>query len=82
MTVLGLPSKKGFIARIWTILRQRSTRFSAAALLIAGGFGGLIFWGGFNWAMEMTNTEAFCVSCHEMRDNVYKELQETIHFKN
>jgi nitrate/TMAO reductase-like tetraheme cytochrome c subunit len=82
MTEPSQPSKKGFIARVWTILRQRSTRFSAAALLIAGGFGGIIFWGGFNWAMEMTNTEAFCVSCHEMRDNVYKELQETIHFKN
>ncbi|MGC1974407.1 MAG: NapC/NirT family cytochrome c, partial [Pseudolabrys sp.] len=37
---------------------------------------------GFNWAMEVANTEQFCVSCHEMRDNVYNELQQTIHFKN
>ena len=43
---------------------------------------GLIFWGGFNTAMEITNTEAFCTGCHEMRDNVYEELQYTIHFSN
>ncbi|WP_272715092.1 NapC/NirT family cytochrome c, partial [Escherichia coli] len=27
-------------------------------------------------------TEQFCIGCHEMRDNVYKELQGTIHFTN
>lgn len=43
---------------------------------------GIIFWGGFNTVLEATNTEAFCISCHEMRDNVYKEYQETIHYKN
>jgi cytochrome c-type protein NapC len=42
----------------------------------------VIFWGGFNTAMEVTNTEQFCVSCHEMRDNVYQEIQPTIHFTN
>ena len=51
-----------------------------------GGFAmfvaGILFWGGFNWAVEATNTEAFCVSCHEMRDNVYAEYKETIHYHN
>ena len=74
--------RKGFIARVWTFLWRPSSRFSLATLLIVGGIGGIIFWGSFNWAMELTNTEAFCISCHEMRDNVYKELQQTIHFKN
>lgn len=32
--------------------------------------------------MEITNTETFCISCHEMRDNVYKEYKETIHYSN
>ena len=41
-----------------------------------------MFWGGFNTAMELTNTEAFCTGCHEMRDNVFQELQRTIHFTN
>lgn len=43
---------------------------------------GIIFWGAFNTSMELTNTETFCISCHEMRDNVYKEYKETIHFSN
>jgi nitrate/TMAO reductase-like tetraheme cytochrome c subunit len=73
---------KGFIRRIWTVLWRPSGRFSLALLLITGGVAGIAFWGGFNWAMEVANTEAFCISCHEMRDNPYKELQDTIHFKN
>ncbi len=32
--------------------------------------------------MEYTNTQEFCTGCHEMRDNVYVELQDTIHFSN
>jgi nitrate/TMAO reductase-like tetraheme cytochrome c subunit len=43
---------------------------------------GVIFWGGFNTAMEVTNSLEFCVSCHEMEDNVYKEYKETIHYTN
>jgi cytochrome c-type protein NapC len=43
---------------------------------------GIVFWGGFNTVLEATNTEAFCISCHEMREFVYQEYQETMHFKN
>jgi len=42
---------------------------------------GIIFWGGFNTAMEATNSLEFCTSCHEM-DIVYEEYKETIHYKN
>jgi cytochrome c-type protein NapC len=43
---------------------------------------GVIFWGGFNTAMEMTNTMEFCISCHEMEENVYQEYTKTIHYTN
>ncbi|MCP4874471.1 MAG: cytochrome C552 [Gammaproteobacteria bacterium] len=43
---------------------------------------GVIFWGGFNTAMEVTNTLEFCISCHEMEENVYQEYTKTIHFTN
>ncbi len=43
---------------------------------------GIVFWGGFNWSMEMTNTESFCISCHEMEQNVYQEYKKTIHYSN
>lgn len=50
---------------------------------IAGAFAaGIIFWGGFNTAMEATNTKEFCISCHEMRDFVYEEYTGTIHDVN
>ncbi len=51
-----------------------------------GGFaafvGGVIFWGGFNWSLEITNTEAFCISCHEMREFVFEEYKQTSHYAN
>ena len=43
---------------------------------------GVLLWGGFNWSLELTNTEAFCISCHEMHDNTYMEYRNTIHFNN
>jgi cytochrome c-type protein NapC len=43
---------------------------------------GIIFWGGFNTVMEWTNTEKFCISCHEMEVNVYQEYRNTIHYQN
>ncbi len=51
-------------------------------LLAIGVVLGIILWGGFNTAMEATNTETFCISCHEMEANVYKELQDTVHYQN
>lgn len=59
-----------------------SLRYSMLTLLVAGGIGGIIFWGGFNTAMEATNTMPFCISCHEMRDNVYQEYKTTVHAQN
>ncbi len=43
---------------------------------------GIIFWGGFNTAMEATNTTEFCIGCHEMEANVYQEYKPTIHYSN
>ncbi|TNG01482.1 MAG: Denitrification system component NirT [Gammaproteobacteria bacterium] len=69
------------IRSIWKQLMSPSP-LSLAGILSIGFVGGVIFWGGFNTAMEATNTEEFCISCHEMRDNVYEEYKETIHYKN
>jgi len=43
---------------------------------------GIIFWGGFNTAMEATNSLEFCISCHEMEENVYQEYTKTAHYTN
>ena len=72
----------GFICTLWNALSRPAARYSLGALLLVGFVTGIMFWGGFNWAMEMTNSEEFCISCHEMEDNVYAEYKETIHYSN
>ena len=61
---------------------RRMAGFFIKGTLLTGIILGILFWGGFNWTLAMTNTEEFCISCHEMEENVYQELQETIHWTN
>ena len=82
-------SKKSWLARLWAfavelwdVLRRPSSVFGLGVLVFAGFIAGVVFWGAFNTGLELTNTEAFCTSCHEMRDNVFVELQRTIHYTN
>jgi len=70
------------IKKIWQFLRSPTAKYSVGILLIIGFVAGIIFWGGFHTVVEATNTEEFCISCHEMKDNVYKEYTETIHYAN
>jgi cytochrome c-type protein NapC len=70
------------LKRYWTVVNRPSSHYSLAFLTIGGFVAGVMFWGAFNTALELTNTETFCVGCHEMRDNVYQELQTTIHYTN
>jgi len=42
----------------------------------------LVFWHRFNTAMEASNSMAFCISCHEMKDNVYKEYVKSPYYRN
>ncbi len=66
----------------WQTLRRPSAKYSLLTLLVVGFFSGIIFWGGFNTGMEATNTLDFCISCHEMRNTVYQEYKQTIHYSN
>lgn len=59
--------------------RAQSRPLMWLSLMFAGG---IIFWGGFNTALEWTNREAFCISCHEMKENVFVEYRNTIHYQN
>ena len=67
---------------MWRAFRRPSSVIALGTLLTAGFFCGVLFWGGFHWAIELSNTETFCLSCHEMRDNPHKEMQGTIHVSN
>ncbi|RCK30466.1 MULTISPECIES: cytochrome c3 family protein [Thalassospira] len=70
------------LKRYWKVLTTPSVHYSLAFLTVGGFIAGVIFWGGFNTALEATNTEQFCISCHEMENNVYAELKSTIHYSN
>ena len=67
---------------LWHWFTRPSALIGQGVLLGIGGVAGIVFWGGFNTAMEATNTLEFCISCHEMRDTVYQEYKTSIHYKN
>ncbi|MBL0123975.1 MAG: NapC/NirT family cytochrome c [Betaproteobacteria bacterium] len=68
--------------RFLAAIRRPSAKYSLFTLVVVGFLGGVLFWGGFHTALEATNTETFCIGCHEMRDNVYVEYKKTIHYQN
>ena len=57
-----------FVRRTWEIISRPSVHYSLGFLTLGGFVMGIIFWGGFNTALELTNTETFCTGCHEMRE--------------
>ena len=73
---------KALLLRFWHVISRPSVHLSLGFLTLGGFVCGVLFWGAFNTALEATNKENFCVSCHEMHDNVYQELQRTVHFSN
>jgi nitrate/TMAO reductase-like tetraheme cytochrome c subunit len=70
------------LVQLWKWFWTPSTKISLGGLLIIGMVSGIVLWGGFNFAMELSNTEQFCTSCHEMRDNVFEESKAHIHYSN
>jgi cytochrome c-type protein NapC len=72
----------GILMRMWLVLSKPSAKYSLLAISSVFFVFGILFWGGFHTALEMTNTLEFCTSCHEMRDTVYPEYKQTIHYSN
>ena len=75
------PEETSIWSRVWRLPHNRwrlGIPLGGLVLFILG----ILFWGGFNWALEASNTETFCISCHEMRAFIYPEYQETIHYSN
>lgn len=67
---------------LWHTISRPAVSLSLGTLVIGGFVAGVVFWGGFNTALELTNREVFCTGCHEMQNNVFEELKQTIHFSN
>ena len=76
-----MGDRPNVLVRYRNLLTRGST--VAMGLVLAFGFAaGIVFWGGFNTVLEATNTEAFCIGCHSMKDNVYQEYKTSIHYSN
>ena len=64
---------------------KKGRRFSiggaSISILVSTFLVGSLSWSGFNAALDWTNTESFCVSCHEMQQNL-KEYEDSVHDKN
>ncbi|WP_026879389.1 pentaheme c-type cytochrome TorC [Ignatzschineria larvae DSM 13226] len=67
---------------LYNLFLRPSMRIGLGVLVTGGFIAGILFWNAFDTGLKYTNSEAFCISCHTMGDNVYPELQETVHFKN
>jgi cytochrome c-type protein NapC len=78
----GKSGRPGFLLRLWSRLNTPSSRYSSLLIAMFFFMGGIVFWGGFHTAVDMTNTLDFCTTCHEMRDTVYQEYKETVHYSN
>jgi cytochrome c-type protein NapC len=76
-----MDRNKSFFSQYWRMMRTRSllpTGIIAIFFFIAG----IAFMRTFDWSMAVTNTEQFCIGCHEMKDNVYPAYTESIHYSN
>ena len=74
------------IGQWWRNLQQRCATCSRVTLGLGVLVAGLVISGVLMAAgaagLAWTNTEKFCIGCHEMRDNAYAEFKDTIHDKN
>ena len=75
-----MHSRTNFMSKFLQIIRRQ---WVYIALLTVGGLlvAGILMASGAA-ALAWTNTEAFCISCHEMKSNVYAEYTGTIHDQN
>lgn len=70
------------LKRFWHRFWKPAATISFGAIALVSFALGIVFWGGFHWSVELSNTETFCIACHEMRDTVFEELKETAHYNN
>jgi len=71
------------MVRLCHLFTRSSAHYALGTVLATGLIGGSILaYAGFNWALELTDTETFCITCHEMEQNAYREYTRTIHYMN
>lgn len=70
------------IARLWQALARPSAKRSLGALLVVGSVIGASLTLAGGWAFQVTESNAFCLSCHEMKAFVLPAHEKSVHFAN
>ena len=70
------------LRKLWAFFKNPTAKYSVLVLAGTGLIVGIVSVITFEVTMSATNTEQFCTSCHEMRDNPGMLLKGTTHFKN
>ena len=69
-------------SKVWRWFWRPSGNYTWGGIFVAGCFAGIIFWGGFNTAMEQSNRLEFCTACHSMENFVFPEYRQSVHYRN
>jgi cytochrome c-type protein NapC len=70
-----------FLSSYWRAMRSPS-KMATGVVAIFFFLAGIGYMRAFDWTMAVTNTEEFCIGCHEMKDHVYPAYTESIHYSN
>lgn len=68
--------------KFWSWFWRPSTKYAWGAIFIVGMTIGVTSMTGLTAYIEYTNTLEFCISCHEMRETVFPEYQQSSHYTN
>jgi len=70
------------IKKIWDFLRRPSPSIPLGVILVVGMIGGMSLLGTSTIFLDKSESLEYCISCHEMENNVYQEYKQTIHYTN
>lgn len=73
--------KKGFIKRFFSWLARPSS-WALGTLLLIGVAIGAVGVVGTQQTLHATSTTEFCISCHEMNDNIFESYKQSVHYSN
>ncbi len=61
---------------------MNKSKWTLLGVFVVGAIFGAAMLGSSHVFLDKTESLSYCISCHEMEDNVYQEYKQTIHFSN
>lgn len=73
---------RALLSWLYQLMMRPAAKIGLGVLVVGGFAAGALFWHTFQYALQATNEESFCLSCHTMHDNLLPELKRTVHWQN